>query len=137
MIRNSKKRAAILDAIRNTDCHPSAEWIYQTLKPDHPDLSLGTVYRNLTFFQDQGVIKSVGVVNGQERFDANTQSHCHFVCNECSAVIDLPEIKPDLELDTTVSQQYGYSVARHELIFYGTCENCTKNQANIIEEELA
>lgn len=137
MIRNSKKRAAILEAIRNTDCHPSAEWIYQTLKPDHPDLSLGTVYRNLTFFQDQGIIKSVGVVKGQERFDANTQPHSHFVCNECSAVIDLPEIKPDLELDETVSQYYGHCVARHELIFYGTCENCAKNQCNIIEEELA
>ncbi len=137
MIRNSKKRAAILDAIRSTDCHPSAEWIYQTLKPHHPDLSLGTVYRNLTFFQERGEIKSVGVVNGQERFDGNTLPHSHFVCNECSAVIDLPEITPHLELDQTVSQQYGYSVIRHELIFYGTCKTCLKNQTNIIEEELA
>ena len=53
MIRYSKKREAILTAIRSTTCHPSAEWIYQTLKPTHPDLSLGTVYRNLVFFQQQ------------------------------------------------------------------------------------
>lgn len=49
MIRYSKKREAILTAIRSTTCHPSAEWIYHTLKPTHPDLSLGTVYRNLVF----------------------------------------------------------------------------------------
>ena len=63
--RYSKKREAILDVIRGTDAHPSAEWIYQALKPAHPDLSLGTVYRNLLFFQRQGTIQSVGVVHGQ------------------------------------------------------------------------
>ena len=49
--RYSRKREAILNAIQSTDCHPSAEWVYQTLKPTHPDLSLGTVYRNLVLFQ--------------------------------------------------------------------------------------
>ena len=48
--RYSKKREAILAAIRGTNCHPSAEWVYQTLKPAHPDLSLGTVYRYLVKF---------------------------------------------------------------------------------------
>lgn len=69
-IRYSKKREAILAAIQGTSCHPSAEWIYQQLKPSHPDLSLGTVYRNLIFFQERGDIRSVGVIQGQERFDA-------------------------------------------------------------------
>ena len=50
-IRYSKKREAILNAIQSTKCHPSADWVYQTLKPEHPDLSLGTVYRNLEFFR--------------------------------------------------------------------------------------
>ena len=134
MTRYSKKRAAILEAIQSTDCHPSAEWVYQTLKPAHPDLSLGTVYRNLIFFQDSGDIKSVGVVKGQERFDANTNPHSHFVCNECGAVYDLPEIKPDFDLDKAVCRRYGHDVERHELIFYGRCKECMKNKT--IEEEL-
>lgn len=71
--RYSRKREAILNAIQSTDCHPSAEWVYQTLKPTHPDLSLGTVYRNLVLFQQQGLIQSIGVVKGQERFDG---VHC-------------------------------------------------------------
>lgn len=123
-IRYSKKREAILQAIKSTDCHPSAEWVYQTLKPTHPDLSLGTVYRNLVFFQQQGMVKSVGVVNGQERFDGNTATHAHFVCSQCSAVIDLHGLKLADDLDRTVCEQYQLAVARHELTFFGHCQNC-------------
>jgi len=126
--RYSKKREAILAAIRSTNCHPSAEWVYQALKPTHPDLSLGTVYRNLTFFQQCGDIQSVGVVKGQERFDGDVTLHSHFICNRCGAVIDLPQIKLDSELTQTVSEQYGLAVERHELTFYGTCQTCIKNK---------
>ena len=128
MIRYSKKREAILNAIRSTTCHPSAEWIYQTLKPTHPDLSLGTVYRNLVFFQQQGQVQSVGVVNGQERFDGNTAPHSHFVCTNCGAVIDLHSIKLDSSLTRDVSEQYGLAVELHELTFYGRCQTCMKQE---------
>ena len=128
MIRYSKKREAILTAIRSTTCHPSAEWIYHTLKPTHPDLSLGTVYRNLVFFQQQGQVQSVGVVNGQERFDGNTAPHSHFVCTNCGAVIDLHSVKLDSSLARAVSEQYGLAVERHELTFYGRCQTCIKQE---------
>ena len=128
MIRYSKKREAILTAIRSTTCHPSAEWIYHTLKPTHPDLSLGTVYRNLVFFQQQGQVQSVGVVNGQERFDGNTAPHSHFVCTNCGAVIDLHSVKLDSSLTRAVSKQYGLAVERHELTCYGRCQTCIKQE---------
>ena len=126
--RYSKKREAILAAIRGTNCHPSAEWVYQTLKPAHPDLSLGTVYRNLVFFQENGDIQSVGVVKGQERFDGVTTPHSHFICNSCGAVSDLEGIQVDTGLDQTVSRQYGFAVERHELTFYGRCPKCMQEQ---------
>ena len=128
MIRYSKKREAILTAIHSTTCHPSAEWIYHTLKPTHPDLSLGTVYRNLVFFQQQGQVQSVGVVNGQERFDGNTAPHSHFVCTNCGAVIDLHSVKLDSSLTRAVSEQYGLAVEHHELTFYGRCQTCIKQE---------
>ena len=133
-IRYSKKREAILDAIRSTDAHPSAEWINQSLKPSHPDLILGTVYRNLLFFQQQGTIQSVGVVHGQERFDAVTTPHSHFVCNHCGAVIDLHQIPMDATLNRAVREQYGFEVERHELTFYGKCQACM--QAEKHEEDV-
>ena len=125
-VRYSKKREAILEAIRSTKCHPSADWVYQTLKPTHPDLSLGTVYRNLEFFRQHGNIISVGVVKGQERFDATTDPHTHFVCSCCGSVIDLDEIPPDAGLDRAVCEKYGLSVERQELLFRGQCQNCMK-----------
>ena len=126
--RYSKKRAAILSAIQGTDCHPSAEWVYQTLKPSHPDLSLGTVYRNLIFFQERGDIRSVGVVRGQERFDGITTPHSHFICRHCGAVMDLSRTELSDRIDRDVSEQYGLMVDRHELTFHGLCPTCIHNQ---------
>ena len=127
IVRRSKKRDAMLKLLKGTDCHPSADWIYQQLKPEFPDLSLGTVYRNLMFFRERGEIQSVGVVKGQERFDALVKPHSHFVCDCCGAVSDLHQVKVDATLEQSVCQQYGFSVNRHELTFYGTCPDCMQN----------
>lgn len=135
-IRYSKKREAILAAIRETDCHPSAEWVYQQLRPLHPDLSLGTVYRNLDFFRERGLVQSVGVIRGQERFDGITVPHSHFICNCCGSILDLPGIRPEADLERTVSRQYGLAAERCELTFYGLCPNCA-DQQNFKEETLS
>ena len=136
-VRYSKKREAILTAIRGTSCHPSAEWLYRQLKPRHPDLSLGTVYRNLAFFQERGMVQSVGVVQGQERFDGITTPHSHFICNCCGNVLDLTDLRPGGELEQTVSAQYGFAVQRCELTFYGLCPSCLHQNQNFKEETLS
>lgn len=122
VVRYSKKREAILCALRETKTHPTAEWLFQTLKPSFPDLSLGTVYRNLSFFQEHGQVKSVGVVNGQERFDADTSEHCHFICERCGKVVDLPQVS--LNIDHALEESHGFLVTRQELNLYGCCELC-------------
>ena len=98
IVRRSRKRDAILDLMRSTTCHPSADWVYQRMREQFPDVSLGTVYRNLIFFQQHGDIQSVGVVKGQERFDAVTTPHSHFVCNCCGSVLDLHDVQLDAGL---------------------------------------
>ena len=87
--KNSKKRQALLDAICNSHEHPTAEMLYSALKPLIPELSLGTVYRNLGVLVQEGQIISVGHINGQERYDAVTHAHPHFVCKSCGSVTDL------------------------------------------------
>ncbi|MBQ3488434.1 MAG: transcriptional repressor, partial [Clostridia bacterium] len=82
-----RKRNAILTCLRQTCTHPSAEDVHRMLQAEHPDISLATVYRNLSLFKKQGVIQSLGTVNGIERFDANTEPHVHFVCTGCDAVM--------------------------------------------------
>ena len=121
--RYSKKREAILAAIRGTNCHPSAEWVYQTLKPAHPDLSLGTVYRNLVFFQENGDIQSVGVVKGQERFDGVTTPHSHFICRSCGKVADLPMSRVEMPDTAALGRTDSCSVT-----FYGCCNACLEKK---------
>ena len=133
-VRYSKKREAILSAIQGTSCHPSAEWVYRQLKPRHPDLSLGTVYRNLDFFRQRGQVQSVGVVQGQERFDATVTPHSHFICNCCGSVSDLPGIRPETGLEQAVSSQYGFAVEHYKLTFYGLCPSCLHQDQNFKEE---
>ena len=121
-----RKRNAILDYLRQTDSHPSAEMVYNHLKPEYPDLSLGTVYRNLAMFKSQGQIVSLGTVNGVERFDGNIAPHVHFVCNGCETVADLPKIAVPEALNREVSQQTGGQIEMCQLTFVGQCKNCLK-----------
>jgi Fur family peroxide stress response transcriptional regulator len=122
-----RKRSAILDCLRGTDSHPSAEDLHAMLGIAHPDISLATVYRNLAMFKKQGIIQSLGTVNGIERFDANTAPHVHFICSECSAVLDLPELRAPEELRTAAAKGVGGSVSACQLTFTGLCGRCCHN----------
>ena len=122
--KHSKKRDTILQVIRSTDCHPSAEWIYNQVKPVHPDISLGTVYRNLSLFEQNGDIIAVATVDGQKRYDATTQPHTHFICECCGSVIDIETRQSDKALYDKIDSDYGFSVNYHNLTFYGKCKNC-------------
>ena len=124
--RYSKKREAILEVIRSTEEHPSADWVYQMLKPEYPDLSLGTVYRNLARFKEEGLINSVGTVNGQERFDGMVNPHAHFICKDCGSVMDFHGLDKDESesMDRSAEEKFGVKIDHHELLFYGTCPHC-------------
>lgn len=123
--KHFKKRDAILDYLKQSMAHPSAETIYTDLKPQIPDLAMGTVYRNLTLFKQNGLISSVATVNGVERFDANTQPHVHFICTDCDAVIDLHEMQVPQALSSAAASCSGGEVCGCQLTFTGTCRNCT------------
>lgn len=120
--KHSKKRDAILNCIRETKCHPTAEWVYRQLKPDFPDLSLGTVYRNIAMFKEENTIQSIGVVKGLERFDGNIEPHTHFICSCCGQVLDLEYVTlPQHILEEAAA---GGSVTSYQLQFTGLCRNC-------------
>ena len=123
-----RKRNAILSYLRSTDVHPSADMVYAHLKPDIPDLSLGTVYRNLSMFRQQGTIASLGAVNGVERFDGNTMPHVHFICTGCSAVIDMPQLQVPQKMTQTAEIMLGGKVDACQLTFSGLCGSCSQDQ---------
>ena len=129
--KRSKKRDAILACIRSTDIHPSAEWVYTQLKPRIPDLSLGTVYRNIHMFREEGSVVSVGVVGGLERFDGNTHPHVHCVCQGCGAILDVGAIEVPVDLTARAEAATGGQVTDCRLSFTGRCPKCqTHDPAN-------
>ena len=122
--KHSRQREAILAKIRSTTSHPTADWIYQEVKKEFPNISLGTVYRNLVLFREEGDIISVGNVNGQERFDGNTLPHGHFVCHNCAAVLDLDLPGEQSGVITKPIDVDGNKIERIDFTAYGTCYMC-------------
>lgn len=120
--RYSKQRELIYQCLMQTHEHPTAEMLYNWLKPENPSLSLGTVYRNLNLLADEGVITRMPFP--VERYDANTQPHPHFRCRKCGAVYDLEGVTYDRELDERVGVLSGHQVERHEMVFSGVCTHC-------------
>ena len=120
----SRKREAILAKICSTKSHPTAERVYQELKEEHPDLSLATVYRNIALFKEEGSVRSVGTVNGQERFDGNIHPHGHFVCRQCQAVIDIDTPIEQPKVMAHLQDMQRCQVDRVDLTVYGLCGAC-------------
>jgi Fur family peroxide stress response transcriptional regulator len=112
--------------LQSTGTHPSADWIYDHLKRDFPNLSMGTVYRNLSILMDQGLVKKIDFGSTFDRFDANTGPHYHFLCERCGSIADL-EMEIDATLDERVNRITPYSVKRHRIEFYGLCDRCQRN----------
>lgn len=122
--KTSRKRQALLDAICSSKEHPTAEMLYTALKPMIPELSLGTVYRNLGVLAEDGLIISVGHINGQERYDAITEPHPHFVCKNCGSVtdIELPDVvKPMFGL---IDREFDCEPQDYSLTVKGLCAHC-------------
>ena len=122
--KHFKKREAILNCLRSTTSHPTAEWVHAQLKAEYPDISLGTVYRNLALFKEQGLIISVGTVNGIERFDADTEPHVHFICTRCHKVEDLPGMIILESLTAEADRYTGGRTKTCSLSFTGACREC-------------
>ena len=123
-----RKRGAILSCLRATQLHPSAEMLHEMLQQEHPDISLATVYRNLSLFKQQGLIQSLGTVGGIERFDGNIDPHVHFICTCCHAIIDLPQIGVPEQLRSTAESATGGRVSECQLSFTGTCQSCCQKE---------
>lgn len=126
MQRYSRKRESILLCVQSTKEHPDAEWVYARLKPDYPDLSLATVYRNLKQLEREGLIRSVGKVGNRERFDADTSFHTHIVCAVCKKMTDVEGIVLPPEFLKKASDASGFEVCASELKFTGLCPECRK-----------
>ncbi|MBE6039340.1 MAG: transcriptional repressor [Anaerofustis stercorihominis] len=124
-IRHSKQRDMIYDYLMSTKEHPSADMVYESLKPDMPNLSLGTVYRNLKLLEEMGLIRRVTTLQSTERYDANCKDHAHFECDTCGCVKDL-EILDLQKAKESCGVDENDNIKWMNLVFGGTCRECVK-----------
>ena len=123
--RFSKKRQAILTCLCAAKSHPTAERIYRELHESYPDLSLATVYRNLRKLTEDGVIRSVGVIDGKEHFDADTGAHSHLHCTRCGRILDIAAVCPISAGELAeLEKKTGCRIAEAVLQFDGLCPDC-------------
>jgi len=121
--KQSRQRIRILELLRSTTEHPTADWLYTRLKKEFPRLSLGTVYRNLSILNDQGLIKKIHYGSTFDRFEANITPHHHLICEECGAIIDF--IMPNYdEIIDSAGKLTDFTVRSHKIEFFGICTNC-------------
>ncbi len=127
--KRSKQRARILEILRSTGSHPTASWIYNQLRNEFPDLSMGTVYRNLNILIEQDLAHKIDFGSTFDRFDANTNPHYHFICERCSSISDL-EMPVEDNLNEKVNRETNLRARRHRIEFYGLCDRCTRETSN-------
>ena len=120
--RETRQRRLVLQAVRSRCDHPTAEQIYEDVHAANPNISRGTVYRNLNCLSEDGIICHVRVP-GADRYDLRTDLHYHMFCIKCKKVIDAPYSYKEY-LDDETMQQSGFEIIRHRLIFEGICPEC-------------
>ncbi len=123
--RNTYQRQLILEILKSTTAHPTADWIYEQARKEIPNISLGTVYRNLKILKEEGLI--IELTDGkQSRFDARIDNHYHFKCEKCGSIYDIePE---DIEINHLLEFK-GFSIDTVDVNITGVCSKCNGENA--------
>ncbi len=123
-LKHSKQRDSIKEFLATRKDHPTADTVYMNVRQSFPNISLGTVYRNLTLLADIGEIARLRVGDGVDHFDYDTTPHYHFVCSECGKVLDL-DMTVMKNLTETAQEGFDGEIEGHVTWFYGRCSDCT------------
>jgi Fur family peroxide stress response transcriptional regulator len=126
-LKYSRQREAIKEFLASRTDHPTADTVYTSIRQEFPNISLGTVYRNLSLLSDIGEILKLSTGEGGDRFDGNPAPHSHFVCTECNSVIDL-EVRNLDHINELAGVNFDGQIDGHVTYFYGKCGNCIKKQ---------
>ena len=136
----SRQRELILNIVKGTKGHPTAEWVYRQAKKDIPTIGIATVYRNLNAMVEMGTLRRIPASGGQDRFDGDLHDHYHMECICCGRLTDLKAKKPEdiARLGEMVRRTFGIEDQRADLssvLLKGLCKECGKEQEYNEEKE--
>ena len=123
MLKYSRQRESIKHYLDTHRTHPTAETVYQNVKQQFPNISLGTVYRNLNLLADRGDILRISPGNGPDHYDADCSQHYHFICKQCGIVLDI-DMEHQAQLDEIATRQFDGTITNHVTHFFGLCPEC-------------
>ena len=123
LYRQTRQRQRILQLLRGTEVHPTADWIYAQMKQEFPRLSLGTIYRNLNILITQGLVRKIHSGSTFDRFEANMTNHYHLICESCGRIMDL-DMNVQKELEDLAGQLTDFTITKHQINFFGICSDC-------------
>ena len=133
--RLTKQRLAILNVLRSTTSHPDAYWIYEQVRHDIPNVSLGTIYRSLNVLRDLGLIKELTYGDQHSRYDADVSNHGHVTCLRCGRIVDVPVLQRDGNLSRSAEEESGFQIKNVRLEFEGICPACQASALHQQERE--
>jgi Fe2+ or Zn2+ uptake regulation protein len=128
-MRNTRQREVVLEAVRATMEHPTAEWVFRRARRRIPNISLGTVYRNLKQLAEAGLIREIQAGSQALRFDGNLGPHHHVRCVGCGRVNDL-EVPLDTRREQAAARAMDFQVLGHHVEVQGLCPACRPGRAD-------
>ena len=133
-LKYSRQRESIKEFLQTRTDHPTADVVQENMKLIYPNISLGTVYRNLSLLADLGEIKKLSSFAGADHFDGRTERHCHFMCTRCSRIMDL-ESEGIHHIMDIAGENFGGKIIDYSARFFGLCEDCLKETQKKTAEE--
>lgn len=121
--RNTIQGQLVLNAVRQLGNHPTADDVYNYVVQMHPNISKGTVYRNLNSLAEDGILVKISVSDAADRFDHTLEKHYHIKCMNCKEFVDV-NLDYMQELDDKVAESTKYKILSHDVVFKGICHNC-------------
>ncbi len=126
-LKYSRQRESIKHFLAETKEHPTADTVYLHVKKQFPNISLGTVYRNLNLLTDLGEVVKISTPNGGDRFDGHPEPHNHFLCTKCGRLLDLDlDMKSIEEVNRLAAESFDGKIESSTTLFYGECSDCIK-----------
>lgn len=129
-LKRSKQRDSIKEFLASRKDHPTADIVYMNVRQSFPNISLGTVYRNLTLLAGIGEITRLRVGDGIDHFDYDTSPHYHFVCSECGGVSDL-KLPVTEQMTEAAREGFEGEIEGQVTYFYGRCNNCIQRSSSL------